>query len=140
MPHAAQLVRRECYEAIGGYAIFKYGGEDWYAQQSAKIKGWRVRAVPELKVFHHRRTGGASSPLRYHFRAGRSDYSFGSDPIFEIFKCARRVIEKPWIVGAAARFVGFAWSSITREKRPVSGEFVHLLRKEQRARLFKEFA
>lgn len=30
--HAAQLVRRECYEEIGGYAVLKYGGEDWHAQ------------------------------------------------------------------------------------------------------------
>ena len=35
--HAGQLVRRECYEAIGGYAILQYGGEDWHAQISASI-------------------------------------------------------------------------------------------------------
>jgi len=140
VPHAAQLVRRECYQAIGGYATFKYGGEDWYAQQSAKMKGWQVRALPELKVFHHRRTGAASSPLRYHFRAGRSDYSFGSDPVFELFKCALRVSEYPWFVGAVTRFLGFAWSGISREKRPVSKEFVDFLRREQWARLLKAFA
>ena len=140
VPHAAQLVRRECYEAIGGYSIFKYGGEDWYAQQSAKMKGWRVQALPELKVFHHRRTGAASSPLRHHFRAGRSDYSFGSDPVFELLKCALRVSEKPWLVGAVTRFLGFAWSGISREKRPVSPEFVDFLRREQRARLLRGVA
>ncbi len=139
VPHAAQLVRSECYKAIGGYSTFKHGGEDWYAQQSAKMKGWRVQALPELKVFHHRRTGDASNPLRHHFRAGRSDYSFGSDPVFEILKCALRVSEKPWFVGAVTRFLGFAWCCVSREKRPVSKEFVDFLRSEQRARILDIF-
>jgi glycosyltransferase involved in cell wall biosynthesis len=133
--HAAQLVRRECYEQIGGYATFKYGGEDWYAQQCAKMKGWRAEAIPVLKLFHARHTGAASNLLWHRFRLGRLDYSFGSDPIFEFLKCALRVSEKPRLAGAVARFLGFAWSAITREKRPVSREFVAFLRKEQRAKL-----
>ncbi len=88
VPHAAQIVRRECFEAIGGYSVFKYGGEDWYAQQCAKMNGWRVQAFPELKVLHYRPTGGASNALRSHFRAGQSDYSFGSDPVFEVLNVA----------------------------------------------------
>jgi glycosyltransferase involved in cell wall biosynthesis len=137
VPHAAQLVRRECYEAIGGYSVFEYGGEDWYAQQCAKMNGWRVQALPELKIFHYRRTGGGSSRLRAHFRAGRSDYAFGSDPLFELLKCARRVFEKPWFIGAATRFLGYTWSSINRKNRPVSAEFVNFLRKEQRAKILR---
>ena len=133
--HAAQLVRRECYEAIGGYGVFKYGGEDWYAQQCAKMKGWRAEAFPALKLFHARHTGAATNLLRHRLRLGRLDYSFGSDPVFEFLKCALRVTEKPWLVGAVARFLGFSWSAIIREKRPVSQEFVDFLRKEQRAKM-----
>jgi poly-beta-1,6-N-acetyl-D-glucosamine synthase len=133
--HAAQLVRRECYEQIGGYATFKYGGEDWYAQQCAKMKGWRADAIPSLKVFHARHTGAADHLLRHRFRLGRLDYSFGSDPFFELVKCALRVSEKPWLAGAVVRFLGFAWSGLKREKRPVSREFVDFLRKEQRAKV-----
>src|SRR5882724_3955392 len=91
VPHAAQLVSQQCYEAIGGYAVLKYGGEDWFAQTCARMKGWRARALPELMICHQRQTGVASGLLRHHFRAGRSDYSFGSDPIFEFLKCAVRV-------------------------------------------------
>jgi glycosyltransferase involved in cell wall biosynthesis len=133
--HAAQLVRRECYEAIGGYGVFKYGGEDWYAQQCAKMKGWRAEAFPVLKLFHARHTGAATNLLRHRLRLGRLDYSFGSDPVFEFLKCALRLTEKPWLVGAVARFLGFSWSAIIREKRPVSKEFVDFLRKEQRAKM-----
>jgi hypothetical protein len=133
--HAGQLVRRECYEAIGGYGVFKYGGEDWYAQQCAKMKGWDAEAIPALKLFHARHTGAAVNLLKHRFRLGRLDYSFGSDPVFELLKCTVRVSEKPHIVGAIARFLGFAWSTISREKRPVSKGFVDFLRKEQSAKM-----
>jgi poly-beta-1,6-N-acetyl-D-glucosamine synthase len=133
--HAAQLVRRECYEAIGGYSVFKYGGEDWYAQQCAKMKGWHAAAIPALKAFHARHTGAAINLLRHRFRLGRLDYSFGSDPVFEFLKCGVRVMEKPRFTGAAARFLGFTWCFVRMEKRPVSNEFVAFLRKEQREKI-----
>ena len=139
VPHAAQLVRRNCYEAIGGYPVLKYGGEDWYAQQCAKMKGWRVKAVPALKIYHARHTGSASSLLGHQFRLGRLDYSFGSGPLFEFMKCSLRIAENPWVLGAVTRFLGFAWSYVSREQRPVSKEFVVYLRKEQRSKVWGVF-
>jgi glycosyltransferase involved in cell wall biosynthesis len=135
VPHAAQLVRRECYEAIKGYQVFKYGGEDWYAQQCAKMSGWRAKALPSLKVFHKRHTGAAGNLLKHQFRLGRLDYSFGSDGIFEFTKCTIRLFEKPLLLGALARFGGFLWSGLSAEKRPVSDEFIAFLREEQREKL-----
>jgi glycosyltransferase involved in cell wall biosynthesis len=135
VPHAAQLVRRECYQSIKGYQAFKYGGEDWYAQQCAKMNGWHAEAFPSLKVFHERQTGAAGSLLKHQFRLGRLDYSFGSDPIFEVMKCALRVAEKPLVLGAITRLIGFIWSAVQREKRPVSNSFVSFLRKEQMAKV-----
>lgn len=133
--HAAQLVRRECYEAIGGYAILEYGGEDWHAQTCARMKGWEVEAFPDLKIFHHRHTGEGDNLLRHKYRQGRMDFSFGSDPWFEIFKCAQWLTEKPFVMGTAARLFGFFWSSVCNDERPVSPEFVEFLRNEQRQRL-----
>jgi glycosyltransferase involved in cell wall biosynthesis len=139
VPHAAQLVRRECYQAIGGYASFKYGGEDWYAQQCAKMKGWHAVAIPALKVFHGRHTGAANNLLKHQFRLGRVDYSLGSRPGFEFLKCTLRVVEKPWLLGAVSRFLGFLWSVIRGEERPVSKEFVSFLRREQGAKILGIF-
>lgn len=135
VPHAAQLVRRDCYEAIGGYAVLKHGGEDWYAQTCAKMKGWRTESIPQLKIFHHRHTGAGSWPIRNAFRLGRLDYSFGSDPLFEVVKCIRKVKDKPYFVGGLIRFLGFAWCYLSREKRPVPDEFAAFLRREQRSRI-----
>ena len=139
IPHAAQLVRRECYEMIGGYSIFKYGGEDWYAQQCAKMNGWHAEAIPELEILHRRHTGTAGNLLKHQFRLGRLDYSFGSDPLFEFFKCILRISERPRLLGAVTRFFGFAWSCVSRESRPVSREFVSFLRREQRAKVLNVF-
>ena len=133
--HAAQLVRRECYEAIGGYAVLEYGGEDWHAQVSAQIKGWTVAAFPELKILHHRHTGEADNLVRHKFRQGRMDYSFGSHALFEVLKCLQRMPEKPFIIGGSARLIGFLWAYIRRDQRPVSDEFVAFLRKEQRHKM-----
>jgi biofilm PGA synthesis N-glycosyltransferase PgaC len=137
--HAAQLVRRECYEAIGGYAVLEYGGEDWCAQISARMRGWTAEAFPELQILHHRPTGTADNLLRSKFREGRSDYSFGSDPLFEVLKCLRRLPERPFVIGGIARFAGFTWSYLRRDKRPVGPEVVTFLRNEQRQRLFSIF-
>lgn len=133
--HAAQLVRRRCYEEIGGYAVLKYGGEDWYAQIQARMKGWQVEAFPSLKIFHLRHTTGGSSPLRNAFRQGRLDYSFGSHPLFELTKCLRRIKERPYLACALARLSGFAWSHISQEPRAVRDDFARFLRTEQKNRL-----
>lgn len=135
VPHAAQLVRRECYEEIGGYAVLKYGGEDWYAQTCAKIKGWQVESIPTLKVFHHRHTGASAHPIRNTFRLGRLDYSFGSDPLFEIVKCIRKLKDKPYLLASLTRFLGFAWCYLSREEPSVPTEFAAYLRTEQRGRV-----
>jgi len=133
--HAAQLVRRECYEEIGGYTVLKYGGEDWYAQTKARMLGWQVEALPSLKIYHHRRTGGSSTPIKNAFRLGKLDYSFGSDPIFETGKCLRRVTDRPYLGIALARFAGFIWSYVVTEPRAVPDDFVSFLRREQKGRI-----
>lgn len=137
--HAGQLVRRECYEAIGGYAVLEYGGEDWHAQTSARMKGWEARAFPELPIYHHRHTGEGDVLIRHRFRQGRMDHSFGSDPLFEVLKCLERLPERPFIIGGLARLLGFAWSYLRDEKRPVSDQFVAFLRNEQRSKLRSPF-
>jgi glycosyltransferase involved in cell wall biosynthesis len=134
VPHAAQLVRRTCYDSIGGYALLKYGGEDWHALVSARMNGWTAAAFPDLKIFHHRPNTASGTLLRNSLRAGRMDYSFGSYPPFEILKCIRR-LRNGQFPGGAVRMCGFIWGYVRAEKRPVSDEFIAFLRSEQRDRV-----
>ncbi len=134
--HACQLFRRECFADVGGaYVPLPYGGPDAYAETAARMKGWTVRTFYDLVMFHHRPTGSAGGLLRSWYRQGKMDYSLGSLPAFEAFKLAKRLFEKPYILGALARLAGFADCYIHGEKRAVSDEFVAYLRTEHRKRL-----
>jgi poly-beta-1,6-N-acetyl-D-glucosamine synthase len=137
---AAQLFRRECYDQIGGIRPLRYGGEDWCAEVSARMMGWTVRAIRELKVFHHRATGSANRLLRHWFQQGKMDFSLGCLPTFELIKCIGRLTEKPVVFGGLARLAGFAWSYCLRADRSVSEEFVQFLRAEQKRRLTSIFS
>lgn len=136
VPHAVQLFRRECYEAIGGYPVLRYGGPDTYAEVVARMKGWQVEAFHELIVDHHRYTGSAGGLLKGRFRQGLMDFSLGYHPLFELVKCARRLTEKPVVVGALVRMIGFCWSYLSVRERVVPEQFVRFLRTEQRRRIY----
>jgi len=137
--HAAQLVRRACYEAFGGYAVLQYGGEDWHAQTSVRMMGWIAESIPELKIFHHRPTASAGGSLRGNYRLGKLDYSFGTYPIFEFVKCAIRLPYKPFLIGGLVRMAGFAHSYIRREAFLISPDLAAYLRKEQKDRMLSYF-
>lgn len=139
VPHAAQLVRRECYEAIGGYAILKFGGEDTHATTSARMKGWQARSFPDLKIYHQRPTGNSGGQMRNAFRQGQMDYHLGYGVLFEILKSISRMREQPFLVVGFLRLLGFAWPYIQREKRVVTEEFVAFIHEEQHRRLWSFF-
>jgi len=130
-----QFFRRECYEEIGGLLPLKVGGEDWYAEVTARMNGWVVESYSDLKVFHHKRSTKTRGVIRESFRHGIMDYSLGSHPLFELFKCIRRIKEKPFFIAACIRIGSFIWAYLSAKERPVSEEFVTYLRTEQIQRL-----
>ena len=67
------------------------------------------------------------------------DYSVGSYPPFEILKLVRRFPIKPFVLGSFVRMYGFVLGYWLREERPVSPEFIHFLRSEQKNALRKLF-
>ena len=135
VPHAAQLVRRCCYESIGGYARLPHGGEDTCAAISAEMCGWKARSFPELAIMHHRITSSAGGICRSRFRTGLADWSLGYDLLYELLKCVHRASEYPYIVGTVLRLSGYIYGTLTSEPRPVSSEFVTYLRRSQRRQI-----
>lgn len=92
---AIQLFRRRCYESVGGYLPLRFGGEDWAAETMARMKGWEVRAFPELRVLHDRITGTSQGNiLKVRFEEGIRAFTLGSDPLFEVIKDVSRVSER----------------------------------------------
>lgn len=133
--HAVQFFRRDCLERLGGYAPFSWGGTDTHAGIKLRMMGWKVESIATLKAFHHRPTGGGFGAMRYRFRGGLMDHYFGTHPLFEFFRIARRMSTKPYVVGGLVRMAGFVWGYCIGAKREVPPEFIRFLRKEQMDRL-----
>jgi biofilm PGA synthesis N-glycosyltransferase PgaC len=136
---AVQMFRRACFDKIGGYTPLHHGGEDSLAELDARMAGWEVRSLPELHVFHYRPTSSAGGKWRGLFRNGVEDATFGNHPLFELFKCARRLTGSPWVLGSAVRLYGYCWWNLTRRKPVIPPEKVAFLRREQLSRLRSRF-
>jgi len=139
-PKALQVFKRKSYEKIGGYIPMKHGGEDSCAEVMVRMVGLQSWSFEEIIVEHLRPVGtrNSSALLMARFKLGFTDYSIGTHPIFMLLKSVKRcVIEKPYLSSGAARFLGFIYGCIKREKRQVPDEVIAYLRKEQLSRLQK---
>lgn len=86
----------------------------------------------------HRRVGtsGGAGMLKARFRQGISEYNIGYHPLFAFLKLIKRmVVEKPYLVGACARYIGCLCGPFFVDRQMVPAEAVAQLRKEQFARL-----
>ena len=129
VPGAIQLFRRSCFP--GAYLFLPYGGEDTIAEVAAQMAGYEVRSFPELRVYHHRPTGGSEKPVRACFRAGLQHYYMGYSPLYEVLASLRRIRSKPAGASFVLRTAGFVWGSVRRMRRPVPRDHVSYLRKRQ---------
>jgi glycosyltransferase involved in cell wall biosynthesis len=132
---ACQLFRRECFQDIGGYIPIKTGGIDWIAVTTARMKGWKTRTFLDKTCQHHRKLGtGDAGSYKARFRDGVKDYSFGSHPVWELFRSVYQMKTKPHINGLLI-MSGYLWAAIRRHDRPVSDELLRFYRDEQMMRL-----
>ena len=133
---AVQLFRRECFAQVGGYLALPSGGVDSVAEITARMKGWKVRTFPEIRVLEHRRTGTATAgPLVARVREGRRFHSLGYGFAFYSLRCVRRSLEKPVAIGSAAAFYGYLSSLLRGEPVLLPPDVVRYLRAEQRGKL-----
>lgn len=130
------VFRRACFEAIGGYTPLEYGGSDWLAQLDAKMAGWSVSTVADLRILHYRPTSSAGGLWRGRFREGLMDASFGTHPVFEILKCGRRALARPFLLGAVVRFSGYLCWHLNGRPPVLPSAKVAFVRREQMARLW----
>lgn len=129
------VFRRSCFEAIGGYTPLVHGGSDWLAQIEARRAGWRVATEPSLHLLHYRPTSSAGGLWRGRWREGMMDASFGTHPLFECVKCARRLTARPYVLGALIRLCGFVGWHLAGRSPVLPTDTVAWLRREQLARL-----
>jgi poly-beta-1,6-N-acetyl-D-glucosamine synthase len=133
---ASAVFRRSCFEQIGGYTPLHYGGSDWLIQINAKMAGWSILTRPDLHVLHYRPTSSAGGLCRGIFQQGMIDGSFGSNPVFQFFKCVRRMSIRPsdlWY--SAVLFSGYVWWKITGRAPLLPQDTVTFLRRQQMAKV-----
>jgi poly-beta-1,6-N-acetyl-D-glucosamine synthase len=136
---ACQLFRRECFESIGGYVPLEVGGIDLVAVTTARMNGWKTRTFIEKACVHHRKIGTASNQgLKVFFKSGYHDYLMGVNWVWQIFRSAYQMRNRPYIIGGCGLFAGYYWALITRTEQLVSNDFIEFRKREQMRRL-REF-
>ena len=133
---AIQLFRRECFEQVGGYIPSKRGGIDAIAEMMTRMHGWHVQSFPEITVNHLRPTGLTKSNIfKSRFIYGQRDYALGNHPLFMFLKCIHRFQERPYVVAGLLRMIGYGWSWIRKEPRPIPESVVAFIQREQIKRM-----
>jgi biofilm PGA synthesis N-glycosyltransferase PgaC len=137
---ACQLFRRACFEEVGGYRPIKWGGLDWVAVRTARLKGWRTRSFTEKLFYHHRPMGATESTTwKARFDYGRKDYFLGNHPLWQIFRVTYQMLKRPYIAGGLVLLSGYVYSLVSRMERPVAPPLLMFHRREQLQRLKQLF-
>jgi glycosyltransferase involved in cell wall biosynthesis len=132
----AQMFRRQCFEAVGGYVPNKAGGVDWIAVTTARMLGWKTRSYREKYFFHHRSLGTAErGRLASAFSYGEKDYYLGNAPAWQLFRITYRMTNRPYLLSGAALGLGYLSAAIRQINRPVTPELMRFHRREQMAKL-----
>ena len=133
---ACQLFRRQCFEEVGGYMPIKWGGIDWIAVRTARLKGWETRSFSDKMFFHHRPMGETNSNTwKARFDYGRKDYFLGNHPLWQVFRVGYQMLKRPYVIGGLVLGAGYVYSLVARIERPVTVELLKLHRREQLQRL-----
>jgi glycosyltransferase involved in cell wall biosynthesis len=133
---AVQFFRKKCFADIGGYIPLQYGSIDTYAEVMARMKGWEVKTLPEIFVFHHRPVGREKgNAARANFLRGIKDCIIGYDTAFYFFKSIIRLKNRPYVIGSLCAMLGFLWAKIKKTEGGVPREFLDYFRKEQKDRI-----
>ncbi len=133
---ACQLFRRECFAEVGGYTPIKWGGIDWIAVRTARLKGWETRSFPGKTFFHHRPMGETEGNVwKARFDYGRKDYFLGNHPLWQVFRVGYQMLKWPYVIGGLTLAAGYIYSCVARIERPVTPELLKLHRFEQLERL-----
>jgi glycosyltransferase involved in cell wall biosynthesis len=130
-----QMFRKECFIEIGGYTPIPYGGIDWVAVTTARMKGWKTRSFSD-HVYNHLRKMGTegTNVLGSRFHYGKKDYFLGGHPLWQVFRSTFQMTKKPYIAGGAALLAGYVWAWATMKKQ-VPAELERFHRAEQMNRL-----
>jgi len=130
---ATKIYKKECWDAIGG--LIKAPGWDTLDEVKANMLGWQTQSFQKLGAIHHRYTGSADGTWRNVVKYGMANYISGYHPLFMLFKCFKRIMQKPYVLGSVGLFYGFLSGYIQRVHQVDDRELINYLRNQQLRRL-----
>lgn len=131
---ALKLYRRACFEQVE--PIPEILGWDTIDEIAARMHGWRSRseAIPDGDPLHLRPTGAQDGSVRAFRRWGACAWGFGAHPLHVLLGGARRVRERPHVIGALHYVAGWAQAGLRRAPR-ASADVRAFCRDEQLRRI-----
>jgi poly-beta-1,6-N-acetyl-D-glucosamine synthase len=138
VPGAVQFFRRTCFDSLGGLIPIPEGGWDGMTCAMSRMNGYQTKLCTDLVADHHKpRNISQGGILRRKYQMGTRDYAAGYHPLFELLKCASRIIrEKPFFIASAAWCWGYFYALLTRRPRILPHSLIAYIRKEQMHRVF----
>lgn len=140
VPGAVQFFRRSCFESLREIYVIPEGGWDTLTTAEARMNGFYTKLLPELIIDHLKpRNIGEGAMFKRRLQMGIREYCIGYHPLFQFVKCVRRIREKPFLISAFARWLGYTSAYFARKKKRVPNDLLKFIRKEQKQRLLNIF-
>jgi poly-beta-1,6-N-acetyl-D-glucosamine synthase len=130
---ATKIYRRACWQALGG--LHPAAGWDTIDELKANMLGWTTRSFPDIALTHHRFTGTVDGRWKNYVKFGVANYITGYHPMFMFIKCARRVVQRPRLVGALGLAYGYLSAPLRGIKKVPDPALIRFVRDQQVARL-----
>jgi biofilm PGA synthesis N-glycosyltransferase PgaC len=130
---ATKIYKRQCWDSIGG--LLEAPGWDTIDEMKANMLGYETQSFKELRIVHHRHTGTAVSKWANSLKDGRADYITGYHPVFMLLKCLKRLLHKPYVVGAAGLFCGYLGGYLARIPQVDDKALIAYVRQQQLRKL-----
>lgn len=118
---ASKVVRRQCFEEIGGFIAHK--GWDTVDEIKAQRKGWKTCHFADLPFYHLKNEGTGIGTLRTSIMHGEIHYLTGGGILFFLLKVGHRMIlNKPLVLSGLFLLYGFLRAAAAGKRRLVNRE------------------
>lgn len=117
---ASKVVRRQCFEEIGGFIPER--GWDTVDEIRAVSKGWHTTHFEDLKMKHWKREGTGMGLMHTSIMHGEIYYRVGGGKFFFILKALGRARHRPILFGSAGLVWGYVRSVLRRVPPLVTAE------------------
>lgn len=135
---ACKVVRRKCFEQIGGFIPNR--GWDTVDEIKAQAAGWKTRHFAHLHFYHLKNEGSGIGWRRTNEMLGEIFYRTGGSKLFFILKVTHKMlIGKPFMLSGLMMLYGFMRQLVRRNTLLVSKDEARFYKRLLNRRIFSRF-